>query len=345
MKQIKVILVNLFLFTLFVSLISSCAKEVEETKSMEQLQEEKGIPVEIEPVAKTTFSKYLSFYGKLEGSKQSIVGAMTGGRIEEVKIKAGDFVKKDQVVIEFPDDLPSSQVVQAKAAFDNAEKTYNRMKQLLAAGETSQANFDGAETQYLVAKRNYDSAMEVMYVQAPYDGTITGVMVNKGDGVKAEAPLYSIANLKQMKVKVWLTEVEIVNISKGDPAKIVLMGKEAAGKVTEKDLAMNPTTQAFGVTVVFENVHNFPAGVTADVFIETYKNNEAIVLPVNIIQTDAEGSFVFVEKGGKSFKRYIKTGEVYNIDTEVLSGLTENEHLIVKGVENIVDSSAVNVIK
>ncbi|GJQ64361.1 MAG: RND transporter MFP subunit [Melioribacteraceae bacterium] len=312
---------------------------------MEQLQAEKGIPVEVEAVKAVNFVKYLSYFGTLEGYRQSTVGAMTGGRIEKVSIKAGDRVKKDQVVIEFPDDLPSSQVVQAKAAFDIAEKTYNRMKKLLEAGETSQANFDGAETQYLVAKRNYESAMEVMYVQAPYDGTITGVMVNKGDGVKAEAPLFTIANLAKMKVKVWATSKEIDKISKGSNAKIIYNGKEAAGKVTEVDLSMNPGRQAFGVTVVFENSLKLPAGVTADVLVQIYSNDDAIVVPRNIVQSDSKGNFVYVEIDGKSFRKYIKTGEVYDISMEVFEGLVPGDKLIVKGVENVLDSSTVNVIK
>jgi hypothetical protein len=46
------------------------------------------------------------------------------------------------------------------------------MKTLLVAGETSQANFDGAETKYLVDKRNFETANQALFIDAPYDGVI-----------------------------------------------------------------------------------------------------------------------------------------------------------------------------
>jgi len=326
--------------------VSACGDDkTEETKSMEQLQAENGVPVVLKEVQPESFTKYVSFYGTASGKRQTTVGAMTGGRIEKVLIKAGDFVKKDQVVIEFPDDLPSSQIEQAKAAYENSEKTFNRMKKLLEAGETSQSNFDNVQTQYLVNKRNYEALQQILYVQAPYDGTVTGVMVNPGDGVKAEAPLFTIANLSTMKVKVWVSDKENAQIRKGANAIISYNGKEYSGKVSEKDISMDMMHLAFGVEVEFANTDKLPSGITVDVKIEVYKNSSTIVIARNLLKKDKTGNYVYLVKGENATKTYVKTGEDYSIYYEVTSGLKFGDKLITKGNERVEDGSKIKVIQ
>lgn len=326
-------------------ILSACGDDKEPSKSMEQLQTENGIPVKIDTVSKDTFKQYVSFFGKVSGIRQTTVGAMTGGRIEKVNAKVGQSVKKDQVIIEFPDDLPSSQITQAKASFENAERTYDRMKKLLEAGETSQANFDNAETQYLVSKRNYESVKQTIYVEAPYDGVITGLSVNQGESVKSETPLFTIANLSRMKVVVWVSDTEIGKVKNGAEAVITYRGEDVKGHVAEKALSLDPQHQAFRVEVVFDNNEKLMAGVTVDVKILTYKNEDAIVLQRNLVQSDNNGEYVYFAKDTTAKKQYIKTVNQYDIYYEVSEGLKEGDIIISEGATKVTDGDKINVIQ
>lgn len=345
--KVKSLMVLTLLSAAAVATAVSCGSEEKvESKSMQQLQSEQGIPVAVEIVEYKPFQKYLSYFSQLYGIKQTTRGAMIGGRIEKVNAKVGDAVKKDQVIVQFPTDSPSIGFEQAKSAYENAQKTYERMKTLLATGETSQANFDGAETQYLVAKRNYETQKQLLFLEAPYDGVITEIMVNEGDNIKANDPVFTMAQLSKMRAKVWATEVEVKSIKVGMPVIAVINDKEYRGIVDELSVGIDPARQAFYAEVEFDNSgRSLQSGVTADIRLLVYQNPKAVIIQRNLVMQDENGSYVFVLKNSQAEKRYIRNGNENGLYFEVSEGLQMGDKLIVKGASQLVDGTKVNVIQ
>ncbi|WP_312353806.1 HlyD family secretion protein, partial [Aminipila sp.] len=130
-----------------------------------------------------------SFSSKAEGNGDFIVqgsvktteialNSKLAGNIGEILVKEGDQVKAGDVIIKISSEAVeaklqqaqaakaaaaataqkaangarSQEVAQAKAAFDYAQKTYDRMKTLLQEEAISQATFDQVEAQYIAAK-------------------------------------------------------------------------------------------------------------------------------------------------------------------------------------------------
>ncbi|MFZ0455609.1 MAG: efflux RND transporter periplasmic adaptor subunit [Ignavibacteriaceae bacterium] len=347
MNETKNKIIILFILSAF-SLLSfqGCGKEKADAKSMEQIRNEEGVPVKIETVKYKKFTKYYSFFGKLTGIKEATKGAMVGGKIEKINARVGDPVKKDQVIVEFAEDNPGIQFMQAKESYDNAEKTYNRMKALLKAGETAQANYDAAETQYLVAKRNYESLKDMLFVDSPFDGTIVDVKVNEGDNVKNETHLFTVSQLTRMHTKIWASETEISSVKKGMNAKIEYNGKIYYGKVTEVSMAADPLKQAFYAEVEFDNPKmELKSGVTVDIRIITYENPEAVIIPRNLIMTDEKGTYIFLENNGSAEKRYVANGNDSGLDFEIRNGLKPGDRVIVQGISLLDNGAKVKIVR
>lgn len=344
-SKINFSLSALILLALFVFL--GCGEEeVQEGKSMEDLQNENGIPVVVKEVQPEHFKKELTFFSQISGIKQTTRAAAVGGRVEKINYKVGDFVKKDAIVVEFPEDNPAVQYEQAKAAFENSKKTYERMKTLLEAGETAQANFDGAETKYLVDKRNYEMAKQALFIDAPYDGTIVEIMVNVGDGVDSKAPLFTIANLGKVKTKIWASEDEIKLIRKGMTAEINQSGKSYAGRVTETSISMDPMKRAYYAEVEFDNSNaELKPGSSTEISILIYENDETVVVPRNLIQSSRDEKFVFVVEENKAEKRILETGRENGLSVEVVDGLFPGDKLIVKGANMVTDGQTINEVQ
>lgn len=344
-EKTKIITLLVFTSCIFL-LLQSCGKDEQTSKSMAQIQEEEGVPVKIAIVKLEPFKKYLSYFSKLTGLKEATRGAMVGGKIEKINFKVGDYVKEDQVVVQFPTDQPGAQYEQAKSTFEIAEKTYERMKALLETGETSQASFDVAETQYLVAKSNFRAAKDMIFIDAPFDGYLVDMKVNEGDNVKKDAYLFTISQLNRMKAKVWVTDKEIGLIKKGMNAEITYNNKTYPGKVTDVSLGIDPMTQAFYAEIEFPNPSmELKNGLTIETKILVYENKKAIVIPRNLVQNDEKGTFVFIEGNGKAIKRYITNGMDSGIEYEVKNGLDEGDRLITQGATQLNDGDKVNVIQ
>ena len=336
----------MILFVLTMLLFLGCSKKEEiESKNMEQIYKEDGIPVNVVEMQPQEYSVELPFTATLSGLRQSAATAMIGGRIEKVHVEVGDYVKKDQVMFEFPEDAPAGQLTQATSAFDLANSTYQRMQNLYEKGGISKQDLDGVETQYKVAEANLDAVMQMLKVRAPIDGYVITINVRETDGVHGEDVLAVVSQTKQMKARILTTEDEVSQIKKGQKATVIWNDVLLNGEVTEVAMAMDFATRAFGVDLVFDNPDNLcKAGVIGDIRIQTYKNKNALLVPRKNVMNDENGSFVYVVLDGKAKKQFVVAGHD-NGDLEIIKGLKTGDIVIVKGHNMVHENSKVNVVK
>ena len=327
-------------------MLNGCGSDEEPAKSMAQIQQEDGIPVQVETVEYKTFEKFQNYFGKLAGIKEATKSAPFGGRISQINYKVGDYVEANQVVVEFPIDEPGSMYEQAKVTFENSERMYERTKVLLKAGETSQVNFDNVEAQYLVNKRNYENAKQLTFIEAPFSGMIVDIKVNVGDNVNKDAPLFTVAQLQKMRARIWITEKEINQIKKGLPVEMLFGGKTYKGWVVDKSLALDPAKQAFYAEVEFDNSkREIKSGVTVEVKVLIYKNPKAIIIPRNIVMSDDGGQYIFIDKDDIAQKRYVTNGQESGVYYEISSGLQVGDKLVIHGGSQLTDGAKVKVIQ
>jgi RND family efflux transporter MFP subunit len=330
----KSVLKLVFSLLVFSILLVSCQKEEKEpAKSMEQIRDEEGIPIRVEPIKAKDFEKSLTFYSKLSGILESTKTSMVADKVVSVKARVGEHVSEGQVIIEFPTDNPALQYSQAKAALDNSELLYKRMKNLLAAGETSQQNFDNAETQYLVNKRNYESLNQMLFVRAPISGKILEMNVKVGDNVDHGKPLFTVGSIARMKARLNVSGEEVAQLKLGMEAVVTFNNKLYIGRITEIPLAMDELTRSFPVEIQFDNRgEELKSGILVEVKIKTFEKKNDIVIPRSVITTHGDKKFVFIEYNGTAVEREIKTGVESGIEVEVLSGLNVGDRLITEGV-------------
>lgn len=113
--------------------------------------------------------------GTIRSANTSILAAQLSGTVREVRVKAGDRVKRGQLLAVLDDRSPRAQLDAAKAGVSEAaqglaevdqglqaataerqfaEATYKRYQELLAKNSVSRQEFDGAEARYKAALAN-----------------------------------------------------------------------------------------------------------------------------------------------------------------------------------------------
>lgn len=346
-QQLKYFSFLLSAFSFLMLILSGCSGDNKAaSKSMEQLQKENGIPVVVKNIVPQRFEKHLTFFGRFKGQRETIIGAMIGGRVEKIFFHPGDKVKKNAIIMQFPDDSPASSYYQTKSAYQNSQKNYERMKALLSKGEIAQAQYDGAETKYLVDKRNYETMKDMLKLRAPYDGTITELLVHEGDNVKKKTPLFQIARLNKMKIRVWLSEAERMQVRKGMKALATVNGEMYTGTVSELSMSVNPMKEAFYSDLLFDNsTHKILSGTMADVQIITYEKDKTYVLARNVVKKEGGKNYVFLANGQKAQKKYISILNENGSSLEIGSELKAGDPLIVKGISRLTDGIKIKVVK
>ncbi|MBL1213787.1 MAG: efflux RND transporter periplasmic adaptor subunit [Ignavibacteriae bacterium] len=327
------------------SLIISCGNGEHESKSMEQIYKEEGVPVKVSKIEKESFSSNLTYNTVLSGIKESSASAMIGGRIENVLVKVGDYVEKDQLLVTFPTDNPATQYYQAKVAYENALSMYERYKSLFETGGISAQELDNIKTQFEVNKANWNSVKKTVKVLAPISGYVTKVAVNESDNVRKETQLVTVADLSRLKASINVSENEIDEITKGTQAEAHWLGKTIQGKVTQVDMAMDPYTQAFNADVVFDNSdRKLMAGLTVEVNIKgSTQENTISVERKNLVKKGNE-FYAFVVNNSAAKQRKLILGKNRGLFVEVVQGLNENDLLITEGQMFLEDNSKIKII-
>jgi multidrug efflux pump subunit AcrA (membrane-fusion protein) len=114
-----------------------------------------------------------------------------------------------------------SNLENAQADLAKNQKEYD----LLASGSTGNEKAV-AEAQYEAARANLDAARAALAdveLTAPFDGTVTGLKVKTGETVTPGQVFASVADFSGWIVKTTdLTELDVVNVSEGQPVTITL---------------------------------------------------------------------------------------------------------------------------
>lgn len=344
MKIFRTIPLSLTFLVIIALVFVGCDKEIN-SKNMEQIYAEQGIPVKTKIIEKSTFSKGLEYNAVISGVKESSAFTRIPAKVETILYKIGDYVKKDAIVLTFPNDNPKAQYYQSKLAFENAISTFERMKNFYETGGLSRQDFENAETSFKIAEANWNSIKQSIKVKAPISGVITRFNVKVSENVEKDDELFTVAQIDNVKARLWVSDREINKIQNEQKVIAEWNKVQIEGKVVQVDLSMNQMKKAFAVDLVFDNAQNqMRTGVTAKITIETYVSENSIFIErKNIIKEDTN-QFVFINNNGKAKKRIIETGITSGIDVEVLSGLNPGDELVVEGQMLLEDNKKINLI-
>lgn len=317
-----------------------------QNKSMEQIYQESGVPVKVKEVVAGQFTKQLKYSAILKARSEAVCYSRVSDVVQEVLFKVGDYVRKDQTVITFPKNNQKVQYYQLKASYDLAEQTYHRLSKLYEQGVISKQELDNARTSYEVAKANLRITDDSLRVKAPLSGYITQLNVKPTDNVSSEQPLFTVSNLDQIEAQLWASSQEIDQIKPGQKVTLNWDGTQFEGFVSQVGQIMDGSKKAFEVRALFKNKNNIlTSGITADLAIETYRNDQAITVHRKDVVSENGKQYVYVVDNGVAVKREIQTGVAEGTVIEVKSGLKLGDLLITEGNKMVADHTKVKIVR
>ncbi|MFY9785959.1 MAG: efflux RND transporter periplasmic adaptor subunit [Pseudolabrys sp.] len=151
------------------------------------------------------------------------------GRVETLKVREGDRVKKGDVLFTVDDDLQKADVVVRNTAVINAQQGFDRAKELLKSSAGTQKTYDDAEAALRQAKANLDwSQTRLMRRNAysPGDGTVEQVYYRPGETVPAGRPVVAILPPGNLKLRFFAPQAILPTIKYGDIVDVSCDGCE-----------------------------------------------------------------------------------------------------------------------
>ncbi|MCM1124227.1 MAG: efflux RND transporter periplasmic adaptor subunit [Eubacterium sp.] len=199
------------------------------------------------------------------------------------------------------------------------------------------------------SQKTLDAVEEVANgILADFDGVVTEVEAVEGSIPQEGTKLVTLESTEKVKVAITVSKYDLEKIAVGQAVSIDIGGKKYDGEVVKIDRMA--TTNASGAAVVGAEIAiNHPdsdiyLGVEARVEIYTARAEGVVAVPVEAINTDMEGDFVFVAENGVAVKKRITTGITSDSYSEVKEGLSEGEAVIVTIGQELEEGMTVTAI-
>ncbi len=313
--------------------------------------------VAVAPVSVQDFSHYIDLQGTVEAEDISYIAPANGmgGVVTALYIKEGQYIKKGQIILKMDDKVLRTQLQQLQVQLDFAKNIYNRQKNLW------EQNI-GSEVQLISAKNNVDGIekqiatlneqIKLYTVTSSVNGIADIVDVKVGEmfvGAGARGPQIQIVNNSTLKVKVRVPENYMSRVRVGSSVIISLpdAGKLFNSSISLSSQLIDPGSRTFAVEASIPGGGVRPNTI-AIVRIKDYSAPDAIVIPVNLVQTDENGKYVYaVERDSKNRnvvkKIPVQVGESYNSMIEIKAGLQAGMQLVTAGYQSVYDKQVVQI--
>lgn len=338
MKRIKFISIS----TVLILIIIGCSKPGGKPSNNEEYKTTvRGVEIE-----KELFISSIRLSGIIEAEKSVDLSFKSGGRVGNVNVKEGDSILKDNIIAKLEQIDYYANLIQAQAAFKQAEADYNRMKQLYEESLISQQAFQGTETQYHSARAGLmmaQSSIGGAIIKAPFDGIITYRNIDPVEMASPGIPYFGIVDIDTVIIKMFVSSEKISQIEQG---KRVLLTVDAydnmsfEGVINKIFPSADPTTGKFVIEVIVPNEEKkLMPGMIAVCNVELYRKENVIIVPMKSVSLEENKSFVYIVKNGQAKRIEVVVENVSDSIAVIADGLSIGDTVIVAGVDYIEDGS------
>ena len=299
-------------------------------------------------VKPANFTNYVQIQGKIDAQDNVMAYSLSPGAITNIFVKPGQHVNKGQVLVQLDNSVLFQQIAQAETQLALNKTLYQRQKNLWDQKI-------GTEVQFLQAEQALQSATrQVAFLRqqgdqyritSPISGTVDQMDLKLGQVIQPGQNGIRIVNADNLKVKADVPESYVTSVKQGD--NVLLEFPDANDslrtKITFAAKVIDPTSRSFGVEIKLPQNKNLRPNMTAIIKIADYSKNNTLAVPVNAIQRSEAGDYVFVNQNNIAKRKNVKVGATYAGKTEILSGLSDGDQLVVQGASDIQDGDKIKV--
>ncbi|WP_298331187.1 efflux RND transporter periplasmic adaptor subunit [Asticcacaulis sp.] len=333
-------------------------------KGEEEKKPAEGALVEATLATEAVAPLVISGSGTVAAWQEAPIGAEVGGlTATAVLVDEGQYVKQGQPLLKMNDAVLRAQLQQAQAGIQSAraqaveaERAYQRYKELFDKGYASQSALDQKEAAYKTAQAQVATAeasaaqaltqLNQTVVRAPVSGLITSRTAVAGQIVSPGTELFRIVRDNRIEMNMEVVETELSALKAGMTATVTgETGQTVTGTVRVVTPAVNQQTRLGYARISIPADAGFKPGQFARASI-TVGEQPAVLIPQKAVvyQQNQPVAFV-VEANNKVSGRKVKTGERRGDAIVIASGVSAGEKVVTSGAGFLVDGDAVRVSK
>lgn len=292
------------------------------------------------PVKRSTLELKASGSGKLMSEREENLFFTEGNRrVTDVYVKAGDRVKKGQVLAALDTGDTESQIRRKEIELEKSE--LDLKDAMRNSSETNEVLLKKQQLDYQLLKEEIAelrSQLEGMKLIAPYGGTIVSFTAEKGDMASEYVKVGQIADMDALVVAVQFDSGDLTSIAPGMETVVSInTAGDLPGSVRTLPVSTAQTNNDEDSldSYVLIDLSKLPEGIThgtplsASVIVERRKN--VLSIPVAALRTQNSRNYVLVSNAdGSKGEVDVEIGVQTSTDVEIIKGLEEGQKVVGK---------------
>lgn len=201
------------------------------------------------------------------------------------------------------------------------------------SSETKEAKMVSREAEQMKNDKSLSYVQSVAGgVKADMAGIVTQLTVSEGAPVTSGAALVTVASNSDVHVEISLSKTDLAKAKEGQRADVTIAGKKYEGEVSF--INHMATTNSNNMPVVEAQIKILNAdediylGIEAKVVIYSDKSENVLVVPVETVNSDKNGDFVYIVENNIVVRKDVVTGVSSDTYIEVTDGLNENDQVM-----------------
>jgi membrane fusion protein (multidrug efflux system) len=286
--------------------------------------------------------------GSLLAAEQVDIYPEISARITQLNIQEGQPVAKGALLVKLFDQDLRAQLQKLLALADNARRTEDRNKQLLAKGGISQQEFDIATTNLRSSLADIDLVKANLLrteIRAPFSGVIGLRNVSAGAVVSPSTLIARLQQISSLKLDFSIPEKYGSAVKTGSLISFQVDGSNQAGQgsVYAIEPGVEEQTRNLRIRARVNNTSTrYRPGTFARVTL-TIQNERSLVVPTQAVIPQTRTNQVIVINNGKAQFKDVKTGLRTAGTIQILSGLSAGDTVATTGLLFLKPDSPVKV--
>ena len=291
---------------------------------------------------------------ELIGSIQSRVpieaASRVAARVIEITVRAGDRVKRDQMIITLDAHDLRAQVAQAQGQLAAAQGELSRatadekrFSALFARGSVTASEHDAAEAAYRGASGRAAQAqaavsaaragLEYATVRSPADAVVVERLTEPGDMAMPGKPLVRLYDESALRVELEVPEDLARSVEPGTPLDVTVDASGATyhTRISEIVPASDPASRSFLVRAPLPSGQRLQPGMFARATF-TAGSEVVLTMPRGAVEQVGQLETVRVCSEGRIQTRMVSLGRPFGDRIEVLAGLKPGDQVILDSV-------------
>ncbi len=296
-----------------------------------------------------TFDSQFSYLGTFEPNKQATISSEGQGKVVSINFDEGDAIKKGSVIAKLDDEMLRLQLQTIEVNLDGQRKDENRYKILAqqnAAPDIQLEKIELAIRGLEIQKAQILKQIKGCTIVSPFNGVVTKKMIDLGSVIGIGTPVLEVTDISVLKLAVNVPEKDINNFKVGQKVEVntdVLADQTLQGTIKTISVQADKTHNVKVQVEVVNKSNELRAGMFGTAILANGSSHNALSIPRKTLVGSTKSPQLYVVKNGKALLTPFSAGTSDGDFIEIVSGITEDDKVVIKGQVNLKNNSNVKL--